>query len=244
MHRDQYGNLRVRGPGDVAPVQLCWSDDTAVAFDKPTGLLAHNSAFAGPREWTLVQVAQRILGHKVGLMHRLDRGTSGLVLMARTTEHAAQWQAALEAGQKRYLAVVRGKLESTLDIDHPVREPAGARSEAQTTMRPLQQSPTERCTLVELTLHTGRWRQARQHASHANHPIVGDMDLGDRKFNRDLMARTGLERMVLHAWRLELVHPLTGEAMLLEAPLPADLLPFLAAVGLDAPPLLAPAGGE
>lgn len=241
MHRDHYGNLRVRGPGDVAAVQLCWSDDSAVAFDKPTGLLAHNSAFSGPREWTLVQAANQILGHKVALLHRLDRGTSGLVLAARSPDQAAVWQAALDAGTKRYLAVLRGRLEATLDIDHPVREPAGERSPAQTTIRPLQVSPSERCTLVELTLHTGRWRQARQHANHACFPIVGDMEWGDRKFNRDLMARTGLQRMALHAWRLHLQHPLTQTELAIEAPLPADLLPFLAAVGLQVP---APLGGE
>ncbi len=235
MHRDQYGNLRVRGPGDVAPVQICWSDEHAVALDKPAGLLAHNSAFSGPREWTLVQAAQALLGHKVALLHRLDRGTSGLVLAARSADQAAIWQAALDQGQKRYLAVLRGRLETPLHIDHPVREPAGERSPAQTSIRPLQVSATERCTLVELTLHTGRWRQARQHANHACFPIVGDMEWGDRKFNRDLMSRTGLQRMALHAWRLELQHPVTGQPLAIEAAVPADLSPFLGAVGLQVP---------
>lgn len=245
MHRDQYGNPRVRGPRDVAPIGVLWRDATAVALDKPTGLLAHNSAFCGPREWTLVQGAERLIGCKPALLHRLDRGTSGIVMAATDREHVAAWQAAVEAGQKDYLALVRGQLDGVLEIDHAVRESAGERAEARTTLLPLEKSAVARCTLVQLTLHTGRWRQARQHCCHANVPIIGDPDYGDRKLNRAIMALTGLQRMALHAWRLRLVHPLTGEELVLMAPIADDLCPVLTQlrVGLALlPPQREPAG--
>lgn len=221
--RDKHGNPRVQGPQDVAPVRLLWRDFGAFALDKPSGLLCHNSAFAGRPEWTLTQAAEQLLGFKPRLVHRLDRGTSGLVLATEPDSDGAAWQQALQAGTKTYLGLVRGRPLQTLYIDHAVRSENGDRQEAQTTLEPLLHSEVDRCSLVKLTLHTGRWRQARQHVRHANHPLIGDGDHGQGAMNRDYAAKYALERLALHAWRLELQPPGQAAPLTLHCALPEDL---------------------
>lgn len=224
MRRDRFGNPRVRAPSDLPPVALIWRGDGVAAVDKPSGMLCHNSAFAGGREWTLVQAAPPLLGYSPRLLHRLDRGTSGLLLVAAPSADAAAWQAAISDGTKSYLGLVRGWPRQAIEIDHPVRDEGGRRLEARTTLVPLAHSRVDRCSLVRLTLHSGRWRQARQHCKHVSHPLLGDGDLGKGPLNRQYAADYGLERLALHAWRLELVVPGSGLPLALVCPLPGDLL--------------------
>lgn len=222
--RDKHGNPRVLGAGDVAAVRLLWRGDGALALDKPSGLLCHNSAFAGRPEWTLSQAAEQLLGFRPRLLHRLDRGTSGVVLVNTPDGDGAAWQAALQAGEKQYIGLVRGRPLQALHIDHPVRSEGGQRQEAQTTLEPLATSAVDRCSLVRLTLHTGRWRQARQHVRHVNHPLIGDGDHGQGALNRAYAAQYGLERLALHAWQLTLVPPGEDRPLRIRCPLPDDLL--------------------
>lgn len=222
--RDKHGNPRVQGPQDVAPLQLLWRGLGALALDKPSGLLCHNSAFAGRPEWTLTQAAEQLLGLRPRLLHRLDRGTSGVVLACEPEGDGAAWQQALQQGTKQYLGLVRGRPQQTLHIDYAVRSEGGERQEAQTTLEPLLHSAVDRCTLVKLTLHTGRWRQARQHVRHVGHPLIGDGDHGQGALNRQYAADYGLQRLALHAWRLQLLPPGAAQELTLISPWPEDLL--------------------
>jgi tRNA pseudouridine65 synthase len=223
VHRDRHGNPCVRGPEDVGAVTVLWRDATAAALDKPSGLLAHNAAFAGPSEWTLVQAATALLGMAPALLHRLDRGTSGVVLVATDRQHTAAWQGALDQATKQYLGLVRGVPRGILEIDHPVTDASGEKRAAQTTLEPLLTSMTHHCSLVRLTLHTGRWRQARQHCKHVSHPLLGDAEYGKGPLNRQFRDQHGLDRLALHASTVRLQHPLDGGALVLHAAWPAAL---------------------
>lgn len=223
LPRDRFGNPFIQGPDDVAPTRLLWQGCGAVVLAKPTGILCHNSAFAGRPEWTLIQAAESLLGFKPRLLHRLDRGTSGLVLAAEPEADAAAWQLALQAGTKSYLGLVRGRPQQLLYIDHPVRTENGEKLEAQTTLDPLAHSEIDRCSLVRLTLHSGRWRQARQHCKHVSHPLLGDGELGKGPLNREFARLYGLERLALHAWQIAVVPPGQQELVAIRCEVPDDL---------------------
>lgn len=207
-------------------IAVLWSDDEVVAVDKPWGLLVHNSAYAGRPETSLKQLVSRQLDATVYPIHRLDRGTSGVVLFARDTAVVADWAAALSSASsdKRYVALVRGR--PTFDeahVDRPLRLANGVQQDAQTDIQVMARSLVDRCSLVEATLHTGRKHQIRRHLAHLRHPVIHDSVHGDAKFNRAFRATHGLDRLALHAWQLNVVHPRTEAVLSLSAPAPQDL---------------------
>jgi tRNA pseudouridine65 synthase len=195
-----------------------WQGVDIVVVDKPPGLLVHNSAWAGPRETTLTELARDALGLPVVPLHRLDRGTSGCVAFAFAADVAAVAAARLGA-PKAYLAVVRGHLREAIDVEHPLDDDdvkGSPRKEARSRLVPVTSSPIERVSLVVATLWTGRRHQARRHCKHVSHPIIGDATHGKGPLNRDLAARFGLSRLCLHAWQLGV------DDVIVESPLPAD----------------------
>ncbi|MBI1947968.1 MAG: pseudouridylate synthase [Deltaproteobacteria bacterium] len=217
------------------PVLLLARHDDLCFVDKPSGLLVHNSAWAGPRERTLVDDVNEALGAGWHPLHRLDRQTSGVVAFART-EHAARLQAALAAACRRYWALVRGHLRAAVEVDHPiVDEEAGVRvaREAKSVVTPLVLSTVERCSLVEVRLLTGRRHQARRHLKHLSHPVLGDATHGKGPLNREYRARYGLARLALHARSLVL----DGRAA--TSPLPAELRVVFQRLFPSSPELLA-----
>lgn len=213
-------------------------DDHLVAFAKPSGLLVHRGW--GDDAVTLVDLARERFGDAIHPVHRLDRGTSGVIVIARSAEAAATVQASFERGEaeKCYLALVRGVAPEEGLIDHPIpRREDGPRVPAVTAFRrrfavsaataPDLPASVQRCSLVEARPRTGRLHQVRRHLKHLNHPLLGDANYGKGDLNRLFRAEVGLGRLALHAASLELVHPFTGARLRLEAPLPDDLaLPF------------------
>ncbi len=189
--------------------------------DKRSGLLVHNSAWAGPREHTLVDDVDAALGDGWHPLHRLDRQTSGVVAFARAAD-TARLQGALATADKRYWALVRGHLRAAVEVDHPIVdvEDDGARvaRPAQSVITPLLGSLLERCSLVEVRLLTGRRHQARRHLKHLAHPVLGDATHGKGPLNREFRERYGLSRMALHA------RSLTLDGCHATSPLPADLV--------------------
>ena len=209
-------------PGDLV---LIWSDDTAVAVSKPSGLLVHNSAYAGPKERSLRGLLGEQLGRRVFPLNRIDRGASGVVLFARETDHVAAWQARLgEPGtEKLYVALVRGRLDQPVEVDSPVPDEDGRPHEAQSVVVPLGVSTVDRCSLVGVRLLTGRLHQARRHLRHLGHAILGDSTYGNSGVNREYQARYGLARLALHAAELRVIPPGRTEPVLIRADLPEDL---------------------
>ena len=207
-----------------------------VAVDKPAGLLVHRSGLDAGETRFALQTLRDQLGRPVWPVHRLDKGTSGVLLFALDADTARLLSQAFEAPdaiQKTYLAVVRGWPPAEGLIDHPLKrmedDARAGRTEvqdAQTRYRtleryelPLPQGnfPTTRCALVELQPLTGRRHQLRRHMKHLAHPIIGDATHGKGALNRAMAERLGMQRLWLHALRLELMHPIRGLALRMEA---------------------------
>ena len=217
-------------------MRILYQDDYLVAVDKPAGLLVHRTGLdAGETQFAL-QLLRDQLGRPVWPAHRLDKGTSGVLLFALDADTARQLGQAFEAPdlvQKTYLAVVRGWPPADGQVDHPLKRLADdarpGRDEvqaAQTRYRtlehyelPLPQGgfPTTRCALVELQPLTGRRHQLRRHLKHISHPIIGDATHGKGALNRAVAGLLGVQRLWLQALRLELRHPVMGSPLRIEA---------------------------
>jgi len=210
-----------------------YADEHLAIVDKPSGLPVH-PGWAPARE-TAVGAARRLLGRFVFPVHRLDRGASGALMFALSSEIAAALHPMFEEGRvdKRYLALVRGVAPEQVTVDHPIpRREAGPRVPAVTRVRRLAVATAERLSLVEATPLTGRLHQVRRHLKHLGHPVIGDANYGKGALNRDLAARLGLSRLCLHAASLRFAHPVTGAEIFVAAPLPDDLAGPLAALNL------------
>jgi 23S rRNA pseudouridine1911/1915/1917 synthase len=223
--------------GEDIPLEIIYEDDALLALNKPAGLVVHPAA--GHRSGTLVNalvhhrggnLARRGGGERLGLVHRLDKDTSGLMLVAKTEEAHEKLGVAF-AGRtvrKFYRALCWGVFRRA---SGSCREPIGRHRihrqkmaalktggrTAHTDYRVLAQGNAG--TEVECLLHTGRTHQIRVHLAHLGQPVWGDHLYGRRHALPD-----GFEpaRQMLHAARLEIMHPLTGRELKLEAPLPAD----------------------
>lgn len=215
---------------------LLYQDEHLVAIDKPAGLLVHRTQLAAGEDEAALQLLRDQLGRTVWPVHRLDRGTSGVLLFALSAEIASLLGAMFEQGRmdKRYLALVRGwPGDDEGLIDHPLaRDPelpsAGQPMlEARTRWRllqrlewPLVTDPrfaTTRVALLEAEPLQGRRHQIRRHLKHIAHPILGDATHGKGPLNRAVATLLGLQRLWLHARELRLIHPVTGTALVLEA---------------------------
>ena len=190
-------------------------------MSKPSGMLSHNSAWAGPSERALLQTARDRFGQRVWLAQRLDRGTSGVMLLTFDPSAVARWTEAVAAGEKRYLAITRGRMRAPAVVDKPLKDDKGVERAARTTITPLAVSEVERVSLVLCALEHGRIHQARRHLNRASHPVVNDSNHGDTRFNRGFREPWRHPRLMLHAWQLRLRHPDTGARLCIEAP-PSD----------------------
>jgi tRNA pseudouridine65 synthase len=226
----------------VTPLPILHRDPWLVAIAKPPGLAVHRSEQVHDRTPALQQLRNQ-LGCWVYPVHRLDRGTSGVLLFALDPDTARAVGETLTRRDvdKRYLAVTRGFAPEHADIDYPLQEhPDAPAQAARTTLRrlgtvtlpiPVGRYPEARYSLVELRPHTGRLHQLRKHMAHLRHPIVGDVRHGEGRHNRLFRERFGVQRMLLHALSLSLPHPVTGAPLSLHAPPGPELEQLLVALG-------------
>ena len=232
---------------------IIYQDERVVAIHKPSGLLVHRSELDRHETRFAVQLLRDQLGRHVYPAHRLDRGTSGVLVFAldKDTARALGGQFERQEVVKTYLAVVRGHPPEAGRIDHALsrrRDDAewiGERStdEAQpavTDFRRLatcelphqvDRYPTSRYALVELTPHTGRRHQLRRHLKHIAHPIIGDATFGKGRHNRLFQQLFGCHRMLLACVRMQLRHPVDGRILDLCAPPDGEFAAVLAALG-------------
>ena len=222
-------------PGREFPLLL--EDDALMAIDKPAGVAVHGGS--GVSFGVIEQLRQaRPLAKTLELVHRLDRETSGILLVAKkrsALKHVQDQFRERETG-KTYLALVQGAWPEKLKVIdialHKYLLPDGERRVKVTSnddpdgMRSITLvKVTERllgCTLLEVTIKTGRTHQIRVHLASQGHPIAGDDKYGDFEWNKSLN-KQGLKRMFLHAWRLQFTHPASGKRVELKSPLPAEL---------------------
>jgi tRNA pseudouridine65 synthase len=217
---------------DVTPLPVLYQDDWLVCVNKPSGQLVHRGwGDDGP---VTLQTLREQLGRPVYPVHRLDRQTSGALLLAFYPEVARDLQRAFEGGlvTKRYLALCRGNDPELKHIDHPLtREPGhGERKDARTDFRWL--GSHGRYGLYEVFPRTGSAHQIRRHLKHASHPIIGDVRYGKGEHNRLFRQEYDFHRLALHCACLGLPHPRTGATLQFEAPLPADFERVLTQLGL------------
>ena len=216
---------------EAIPLDVLYEDEDLIVINKPAGLVVHPGA--GHREHTLVNAllhyCPKLSGiggkERPGIVHRLDKETSGCLVVAKTDEahHGLSAQFAGRTVEKIYLALVAGKLRKSAGIieekigRHPVHRQrmsiASKRGRAaKTEYRTV--SSSDEMSLVECKLHSGRTHQVRVHLQHLGHPI-----LGDRVYGAQAKA---FPRQMLHAWKLGFQHPRTGERKNFEAALPND----------------------
>ncbi|MFH1529428.1 MAG: pseudouridine synthase [Pseudomonadota bacterium] len=216
---------------------ILYQDEHLIAVDKPSGVVVHHG-WARDGRSLVGMVRDRVDGRQVRGVHRLDRGTSGVVVFGLTLEATRRLAEDMQAGlwEKRYLALVRGVAPEAVTVDHPIpRTAGGERVPARTRLRRVATAETcpRQTSLVEALLDTGRLHQVRRHIRHIGHPVIGDANYGDNKVNRALAETYDLRRLALHAVSLALPHPISGEPLALSAPLPPDLLQPLLRMGYD-----------
>ena len=234
-------------PGREFPVLM--EDDALLAIDKPAGVAVHGGS--GVSFGVIEQLRQaRPQARLLELVHRLDRDTSGILLVAKkrsALKHLQDQFRDRETG-KTYLALVQGNWPAKLKvIDQPLHKyllPDGERRVKVTTpdapdgMRSITlvkvAQRLQGCTLLEVTIKTGRTHQIRVHLASQGHPIAGDDKYGDFEWNK-VLQKQGLKRMFLHAWRLQFNHPASGERVALQAEMPPELQPYISHVQLPTP---------
>ena len=243
----------------LPPLAILYRDDRLLAVNKPAGLLVHPSPLDRHATSSVVEQLQQQIGCKPYPVHRLDRPTSGVLLLALdpTTARLLGELIAQQRLEKTYHAIVRGWLAETGEIDYPLaylpdkmadrnRQREKPPQEALTRYRCLARSelpfasdgkhPTSRYSLAELQPLQGRKHQLRRHLKHIFHPVIGDTTHGDNRQNRVLTDRCGALRLMLHASRLQLPHPHTSAPLDLRAPFDAHWAQLAAALTLNISP--------
>jgi len=216
------------------PLNILYRDDNYIAVDKPAGLLVHRSPIAGEESEFLLQTLRDQIGQWVYPIHRLDRPTSGVILFALSSEAARQMCEVFEQRKvtKEYLAIVRGYTDESGHIDYALQEePHKSAQEAVTDYErlatvelpiPIGRYKTARYSMVRVMPLTGRMRQIRKHFHHIFHPLIGDTSHGEGRHNRLFREQFGCHRLLLHAQRLSLPHPISEALITIEAPLPIE----------------------
>jgi 23S rRNA pseudouridine955/2504/2580 synthase len=230
---------------------ILYEDEHILVSDKPAGLAIHaGSGIAGD---TLVDQVRAYLTRQ-GLVvpegefkpspaHRIDRETSGVVVVAKTRQAMVRLTEIFTASEakKTYLTLAKGRFQrerGTIDLRLPEHQQTAASKEQRGVN--LQEAVTHwtklagggEATLLEVMIETGRTHQIRRHLAAIGHPVIGDAKYGDFTFNRRARAAWGLRRMFLHSSRLALAHPITGKRLVFDAALPQELAAALPRAGV------------
>lgn len=238
---------------DEMPLAIRYRDEDIVVIDKPANLLVHRSEIDRHETRFAIQILRDQIGQRVWPAHRLDRGTSGVLLFGLRPEIASALGKQFEAGtvEKRYWAVVRGHPPASGSIDHALTrqrdayEFQGERSsqEAQAALThyrrladielpvEVDRYPTSRYALLELEPITGRRHQLRRHLKHIAHPIIGDATYGKGRHNRYFAEQLECRRMLLACTELGFDHPVDRRRLKINAPVNGEFAALLARFG-------------
>jgi 23S rRNA pseudouridine955/2504/2580 synthase len=227
--------------------RIIFEDSRLLVLDKPAGLAVHGGSGVNLGGIEALRVLRPEL-RALELVHRLDRGTSGCLLIAKRRSTLRMLHAVLREGgmEKRYLALLRGGMrEARFELDAPLTVRRSPEGEARVRVDAAGKSSLTRfrlierygrfASLVDVSIATGRTHQIRVHAAHAGHPVAGDERYGDADFNAALV-RSGLHRIFLHAHALAFTWPDTDEPFSVTAALPQELKAVLDAIAAKHPP--------
>jgi len=205
-------------------LEILFEDDHLLAISKPPGILVHRTPMSEDKVF-LLQLLRDQVGYNLYTIHRLDRGTSGVILFGKSAESAIMIQKLFMDHQilKKYLAIVRGWVPDEDTIDYPLSDPETGKMKAVhavTAYTCLSRSEineaigikynTARFSFVEVIPETGRRHQIRKHFAHIFHPIIGDKRHGDVKHNNHFRKIHDMAQMMLHASELSFTHPASG----------------------------------
>ena len=217
-------------------VSILYEDDYIVCASKPNNVVVHHAHHSRnvADEASLLQLLQEQCGEKMYPIHRLDRKTSGILLLAKKSEYVAKFQELFTNNQiqKTYYGIVRGHAPETKIIDSPVKgRDANVHKDAETHLEtlktvtvdiPVKPYDTSRYSLVKLMPKTGRLHQLRIHMNKISHPLIGDPKYGDKNHNMMFLENFNCENLFLHARSLEFLHPYSNKKLEIIAELPED----------------------
>ena len=226
-----------RPPARSLALPVVFEDDALIVIDKPSGVAVHGGS--GISFGVIESLrAERPKAKFLELAHRLDRDTSGLLMVGKKRTALVELHRMLRDGEVRkdYVAIVKGRWKGGgRKIDLPLHKYVTAEGERRVSVRddgqqaislfkPLAAGDT--ASMLDIRLMTGRTHQIRVHAAHVGHPILGDDKYGDFDLNRALV-KQGVKRLFLHARQLSLSHPISGEPLAFVSPLPPEMQRFL-----------------
>ena len=226
-----------RPPARSLALPVVFEDDALIVIDKPSGVAVHGGS--GISFGVIESLrAERPKAKFLELAHRLDRDTSGLLMVGKKRSALVELHRMLRDGEVRkdYVAIVKGRWKGGgRKIDVPLHKYVTAEGERRVSVRddgqqaislfkPLAAGDT--ASMLDIRLMTGRTHQIRVHAAHVGHPILGDDKYGDFDLNRALV-KQGVKRLFLHARQLSLSHPISGEPLAFVSPLPPEMQRFL-----------------
>jgi tRNA pseudouridine65 synthase len=232
---------------------ILYEDSHLVVINKPSGLLVHRSLVDKFETQFAMQILRDQIGKYVYPVHRLDKATSGSLIFALSKESAARITEEFSNSRvtKKYLAVVRGFLENSIELDYPLTEErdrtTDSRSQlnkqaqaAMTVFQPLatvelphfvDKYPSSRYSLIQASPKTGRKHQIRRHLHHLRHPIIGDVNYGSGKHNKFFEETFKIRRLLLACTEISFRHPFLNQDICIHAPLAADYSELLQKLG-------------
>lgn len=230
-------------------LEIIFEDEYILCVHKPNNVLVHHAFHSRnvAEEDSLLQLIKNELGIKVFPIHRLDRKTSGIILLAKETHFVSKFQELFTNKEinKTYFGIVRGFSPETKTIDSPVKgRDANVHKEALTYLKtlekvtlniPVKPYESSRYSFVALSPKTGRMHQLRVHANKISHPLIGDPKYGDKNHNVMFEENFGCSNMFLHAGKLEFKHPFTSEELILKANFPKDWITLFDEFSWDNP---------
>jgi len=224
-------------------LDILYQDRELIAVQKPAGRLVHKTDLAADRTACLQEVRNQINRYLYPI-HRLDRGTSGVLLYALSSSMATNMRELFDQRkiEKKYIALVRGHLEPSGCIDSTLRHKDGIqRVEALTLYKTLSKIeisaaigpyPTARYSMIECQPRSGRNHQIRRHLVKISHPIIGDRQYGDNHHNNYFRDKIKIKRLFLFATEIKFIHPISKKTVIIQSPLSNHIRKFLKKLGL------------